>query len=456
MSHYDTIIKNGNVVLEDSVQSLDIGITDGTISSLQESITASADKIYDAEGNYIFPGMIDVHVHLDEPGRQDWEGFTTGSRMLAAAGGTTFFDMPLNGIPSTTTTEALLEKAAIGKEKSIIDFGLWGGLVPGNESHIADLAAHGVIGFKAFLSPTGNKEFEAADDMTLLRGMKEIAKTGKLLALHAESGPIIQYLTEQTAWQKDITADDYAATRPIQAETEAVERAIHYAEVTGCPLHFVHISSIRAVELIEQAKNRGVDVSVETCAHYLLFSHDDLAEKGAVAKCAPPLRDVDEQQKLIQKVKESQFDMISSDHSPCPASLKDRSLNLLEAWGGISGGQFTLLTMIELALTFEIPFAKVAALTACRPAERFKLTRKGKITIGNDADLAIVDLNQPFHVSADTFHAKHKISLYMNHTFPCTIAATFSRGRLVFRNNDFPASQSRGTWMQTENKPSIV
>lgn len=240
-----------------------------------------------------------MHVHFSEPGRAHWEGFETGSQMMAAGGCTTYFDMPLNGIPSTVDQKALLEKVNVGEEKSVIDFGLWGGLVPGNIEDLEELAKSGVIGFKAFLSTTGNDEFERADDFTLLHGMKKIAKLGKVLALHAESEPITQWLKQEKEELGLFSSDDYAATRPVHAESEAVERAITYAGLTGCPLHFVHISSGLAIEKIESAKQRGLDVTVETCPHYLLFNQNDLIEKGAVAKCAPPLREKAEQERLI-------------------------------------------------------------------------------------------------------------------------------------------------------------
>ncbi|MFV2050220.1 allantoinase AllB, partial [Metabacillus sp. YM-086] len=308
MEQLDLIIKNGSVVLPSGLEKMDIGIKDGKITEIEKAITKSTLNIWDATNQYIFPGMIDVHVHFSEPGREHWEGFHTGSQMMAAGGCTTYFDMPLNGIPSTVTKEALYEKAKLGNEKSYVDFGLWGGLVPGNESDLEELAHSGAIGFKAFLSTTGNKEFEAVDDITLLNGMKKIAKLGKILALHSESAAITNWLKEQKEQEGNISADDYLETRPIIAEVEAVERAIYYSELTGCPLHFVHISSAKAIEKIEEAKAKGLNITVETCAHYLLYNHEHLRELGTVAKCAPPLREKEEQEKLITLLINGKFD----------------------------------------------------------------------------------------------------------------------------------------------------
>ncbi|WP_338448547.1 allantoinase [Niallia oryzisoli] len=449
MAQYDHIIQNGFVVLPDEVIKTDLAIKDGVIAEIGNKLSGTCKEERDAEGEYIFPGMIDVHVHFNDPGRDSWEGFETGSNMMAAGGGTTYFDMPLNGIPSTVNKTALFEKAAHGKAKSLVDFGLWGGLVPGNVGELKGLAENGVIGFKAFLSDSGNEDFERVDDPTLLEGMKEIASLNKILALHAESAAITDFLTKEKKELGLVTADDYLASRPIIAEVEAVDRALSYAKVTGCSLHFVHISSAAAVEQIEKAKAEGIDVSVETCAHYLLFNHDDLVEKGAVAKCAPPLREKREQEKLIRLLIDGKFDMITSDHSPSPYSMKDPATHhLFDAWGGISGGQFTLLALIELAVQYRIPITKVARLLAGAPASRFDLVSKGKIGVGMDADLAIVSLEESFTVTEDNFFAKHKQSIYMGHTFPCAIKLTMNKGSIVYENGKIIDENRRGKWLK--------
>ncbi|WP_175638651.1 allantoinase [Metabacillus schmidteae] len=450
MEKMDLMIKNGIAVLPTGLEQVDIGIKDGRIHILGKNLLNESKNTWDASNQYVFPGMIDVHVHFSEPGREHWEGFHTGSQMMAAGGCTTYFDMPLNGIPSTVTEEALFEKANLGNEKSLVDFSLWGGLVPGNEDDLGALAESGVIGFKAFLSTTGNKEFEAVDEITLLNGMKQIAKRGKVLALHSESAAITNWLKEEKEKEGKFTADDYLETRPIMAEVEAVQRAIYYSMITGCPLHFVHISSAEALEIIQQAKSIGLNITVETCTHYLLFNHQDLRDRGTIAKCAPPLREKEEQEKLINLLINQKFDMISSDHSPCPYELKDPKVhNLFEAWGGISGGQFTLMSMIELAVKYNIPFELVAKWTAQNPAERFGLSdRKGQIKEGKDADFAIVTLDKSFTVTEDNFYAKHKESLYLGHTFPCEITGTINRGNVVYENGRVMDGIPNGCWVK--------
>jgi len=449
MKPFDTIIQNGTVVFQNEVKKAEVAIKDGKIVAIGEAISGEAERIINAEGQYVFPGMIDVHVHFSDPGRDYWEGFHTGSQMMAAGGCTTYFDMPLNGIPSTINKDALYQKAEKGNRTSWTDFALWGGLVPGNEPHLAELAKEGVIGFKAFLSTTGNKEFENVDDVTLLKGMKIIAGLGKVLALHSESGPITDWLKEEKEQAGLLSADDYLETRPIAAEAEAVQRALYYAEVTGCPLHFVHISSAEAIEKIEEAKRKGMKVTVETCPHYLLFNHQALRDHGAIAKCAPPLRMPEEQQKLIDLLIDQKFDMISSDHSPCTSDLKDpATYNLFEAWGGISGGQFSLLSMLELALQHNIPFEHVAQWTALNPAKQFGLSSKGQIAEGYDADLVMLSIDEPFTVTEENFLAKNKISLYIGHTFPCTVKKTMNRGQIVYEQGAISADQPGGQWIK--------
>lgn len=446
---YDLIVKNGSVVFHDEVKKTNLAVKDGIVVEIGDDIDGEADVVWDAEGQYVFPGLIDVHVHFNEPGREDWEGFSTGSSMLAAGGCTTFFDMPLNGVPSTTDLEALQQKGKIGEEKSFVDFGLWGGLVPGNKNDLAPLAEKGVVGFKAFMSPSGNKEFAAVDDNTLLNGMKTIAGLRKILALHAEDGAMVQFLQREKERLEKFGPDDYLQSRPIAAEWLAVRKAITFAEQTGCSLHFVHISSAEAVEEIQQAKKRGLDVTLETCPHYLLFDHEHTKKLGAVAKCAPPLRELSDQKKLVDLFLKDQIDFVASDHSPSPWNLKEDETNFFNVWGGISGGQFTLMAMIELAVRYRIPFPKLIHWTSARPAKRFGLDgKKGEIAKGKDADLVIISLKDSFTVEKNSLLQKHKHSLYVNHTFPCKIFATFQRGKLVFDNGRIRASKPLGQWLK--------
>ncbi|MHA6488593.1 allantoinase [Bacillus cabrialesii] len=432
--NYDMVIKGAKAVTPSGVKKADIAVRNGIIAEIGSAIEAGGAAVVQASGHYVFPGAVDCHVHFNEPGREDWEGIETGSQMMAAGGCTTYFDMPLNCIPSTVTAEHLLAKAELGRQKSAVDFALWGGLVPGHIEDIRPMAEAGAIGFKAFLSKTGTDEFTSVDERTLLKGMTEIAAAGKTLALHAESDAITSYLQMVLANKGKVDADAYAASRPEEAEAEAVYRTIQYAKATGCPVHFVHISTAKAVRLIREAKQEGLDVSVETCPHYLLFSHDDLRKKGSAAKCAPPLRSQQSKEALIEALIAGHIDMVSSDHSPCRPSLK-REDNLFLSWGGISGGQFTLLGMLELALEHQILFETIAEWTAAAPARRFGLQQKGRLEEGCDADFVLVGM-EPYTVTRESMFAKHKLSLYEGHTFPCRISATYSKGRCVYSSRD--------------------
>lgn len=447
----DWIIRGGSVVLQDEVRLMDIGIKSGVIAQLGENLNSEAESEIDAAGSVVMPGMVDVHVHLNEPGLSDWEGFATGSAALAAGGCTTYIDMPLNGIPPTVTVAAMKQKLEAAKSRSYVDYALWGGLVPGHLDDLERLNDAGVIGFKAFMSSPGDpgeEAFREVDDLTLWEGMKRIASMKRVLALHAESEPLVARLSQAKQAAGAVSAKDYSASRPIMAELEAVARALFYAEQTGCPLHFVHISSAEAVRLIAQAKRRGVDVTLETCPHYVALTEDDLERLGPVAKCAPPLRSGEEQERLWQALRDGHIDMISSDHSPCPGELK-RSGNFFEAWGGISGAQSSLELMIgEGHLKRGIPLPDLARMLSYAPARRFGLhPYKGEIRIGADADLAMVGLRSSYELQADQLHYRHKHSPYVGRTFACKVLATWCRGHLVYEEAGGLSSVMPGVWL---------
>lgn len=427
---YDLLFKNAQLVCENYILPGDIAVKDGVICAIGSNL-GEAVKTIDVQGDFIFPGGIDVHVHFNEPGNEEWEGFTTGSKLLAAGGVTTYFDMPLNANPPTINVEALQLKKQLANEKSIVTPYFWGGLVHNNVSQLEALAHEGVIGFKAFLSNSGFTPFAAVENDSLLQGMREIARLGKILALHAESNELTSFLQQQKIAEGKLTAQDYAHSRPIVAEVEAVNRALYFAELTGCALHFVHISSAAAVASIHAVKLRGLDVSVETCPHYLWFN-DQTLERGVLAKCAPPLRSESEQKKLLDCLIAGQIDIIASDHSPCPPAMKDlTNQHFFQAWGGINGGQFTLLTLLTLCDQYNIAYENVAKWLSDAPAKRFKLEKRGRLAIGYAADLTIVT-KQPFTVTQENHHAKHKATIYEGETFNHTIVATYSNGRCVY------------------------
>lgn len=449
----DLIIKNGSVVLKNEVRVLDIGIKAGRIVQLGGALEEGhAAQIADASGLTVMAGMIDVHVHLNEPGLGDWEGFETGSAALAAGGCTTYVDMPLNGIPPTVTVSAMEQKLAAAKDRSYVDYAIWGGLVPGKLHELIPLHEAGVVGFKAFMSSPGDPSedaFREVDDYTLLEGMKIIAGMNRVLALHAESEPIVSKLGRDMREAGRLRPADYVASRPIIAELEAINRALFYAEQTGCALHFVHISSEAGVRSILQARERGVNVTVETCPHYLALTAADLDRKGAVAKCSPPLRDAKEREKLWAAVAEGAIDMISSDHSPCPASMKEAD-NFFDAWGGIAGAQSSVELIIgEGHVKRGLPLTLLSDLLAGGPARRFGLQgSKGEIRIGADADLVLIDLNRSYILEEEHLYQKHKHSPYIGEELHCRITATYLRGHRVYGEAEGLGEAKRGLWVR--------
>jgi allantoinase len=298
--------------------------------------------VIDATGCLLLPGAIDAHVHFNEPGRTEWEGFATGSRACAAGGTTTFFDMPLNAHPPTCDRASFDLKRAAAERASHVDFALWGGLVPGDPGRIEELHRAGAVGLKAFMCESGIDDFAKADLPTLRAGMERAAELEMLVAVHAEFDPPPH--TAEGGWR------DYVASRPVSLELDAIQTAIDIAGETGCRLHIVHVSSGSGVALITEARARGVDVTCETCPHYLVFTEDDLERLGAAGKCAPPLRQKAERDDLLTWLRAGEVRRRGSDHSPSPPEMKTHA-NFFKVWGGISGCQHLLPLLVDLDST---------------------------------------------------------------------------------------------------------
>jgi len=397
----------------------DVAVDDGRIVAVGAELGLSAAETIDATGLRVLPGAVDAHVHFNDPGRADWEGWASGSAAAAAGGTTTVVEMPLNAHPPTVDADAFRRKLAAAEAASVIDFALWGGLVPGNVPRLAELAELGVAGFKAFMCPSGIDDFEAADDETLRAGMAEAARLGLPVAVHAESAEITAGLTARATgrgWR------DYLASRPVEAELEAIARALALADETGCALHVVHVSSGRGVRLVAEARARGVDVTCETCPHYLVLGEDDLERLGAVAKCAPPLRARADRDDLRAQLDAGAVDLLASDHSPAPASMKQGD-DAFAVWGGISGCQ----SLLALALTAGVPTELVSE----RPASRLRLPGKGRLEPGADADLALVDATAELELRAGELLYRHRHSPYVGMRLRGRVTATFLRGRRV-------------------------
>jgi allantoinase len=432
MSDLDLVIRGGTVVAPDGVRRADIGIADGRIAVVDETLAATARETLDAAGLHLLPGAVDAHVHFNDPGRTAYEGFESGTRACAAGGTTTVVDMPLNAQPPTIDARAFDAKRAVAGRTAVVDFALWGGLVPGDVTRLDELAARGVVGFKAFMADTTMPEFPMADDLTLYEGMARAATLGLPVAVHAESDPITAALAARARREGRRGVRDYLASRPAIAEIEAVGRALLLAEETGCALHVVHVSTGRAVALVAEARARGVDATCETCPHYLVLDEDDAERLGAVAKCAPPLRPGAERAALWAAIAAGEISCVVSDHSPAPPERKQGD-DFFAIWGGITGCQALLGLLLdaghhERGLALE----RVASLAAGAAAARFRLPRKGRIAPGADADLAVVDLAGETVLTAESLLHRHPHSPWAGRTLRGRIARTLVRGATVF------------------------
>ncbi len=414
------IVRGGEVVTPRGVERADVHIAGGRVTAVGQDLDEAAGGEIDATGLHVLPGGIDSHVHFNEPGRAEWETIAHGSSALAAGGCTAFVDMPLNSLPVTIDGASFDLKLNAMNDSSILDFGLWGGLVPGNLGRLEELAARGVMGFKAFMCPSGIDEFPACNRHVLREGMQRIASLGSILLVHAEDPA---HLHEA----RGRTARDFIRSRPPEAEVDAIFRAIELSEETGCRLHLVHVSTAEGMALIQQAVARGIDVSGETCPHYLLYVEDDLERLGGLGKCAPPLRTHADRQGLWRMLDEGTLPMVVSDHSPSTLDLKQGD-DYSKLWGGISGCQSTRQLLLGRAL----PAATVAAVTATNVARRFGLAGKGEITPGFDADLWLVDLGADDVVRREDLLYLNRFSVHEGHRITGRTVMTLLRGEPVY------------------------
>jgi allantoinase len=405
----------------------DIAIADGVIAALE---AGPARAEIDARGLAVLPGVIDAHVHFNEPGRTDWEGWATGTRALAAGGATACVEMPLNAHPPTIDGPAFDAKVTAARASAVVDFALWGGLVPGNLDRLEELAERGVVGFKAFMCDSGIADFPAVDEDTLGAGMAQAAALGLPVAVHAED-PATLREPAGTDWRA------FVASRPVAAELRAIETAIELARETGCSLHVVHVSTARGVDLVTQS-----DATCETCPHYLTLTEDDLDRFGARAKCAPPLRSAAERDALWERLGDLAF--IASDHSPCPPDMK--AGDFTSAWGGIAGCQ----TLLPLLLDAGVALDEVRRLTSIGPASRLRLP-KGGIALGADADLVLVDLADRH---APELLDRHRLSPFAGRPLRGRVVRTLVRGTTVFHDGRIVAEPLGRLLKPTKGDPA--
>ncbi|MFN8224583.1 MAG: allantoinase AllB [Gaiellales bacterium] len=424
----DLVVRGGIVAGE----TIDIAVADGVVAARGPDLPGGRKEL-DASGLIVLPGSVDAHVHLNDPGRAGWEGIPTGTRALAAGGTTTAVDMPLNSSPPTVDGAAFAAKADAIAGRSYVDLALWGGLVPGPLDRLDELAECGVVGFKAFMCDSGIGDFPRVDDDTLAEGMRRAAALGLPVAVHAEDEAVTQRLTSEARRAGATGARAWLATRPPETETSAITRAILLAEETGCALHVVHVSTAAGVALVAEARARGVDVTCETCPHYLLLDETAVETIGALAKCAPPLRPATIRAELLAEVRRGVVDTIGSDHSPAPAAMKN-DLDFFAVWGGISGAQ----TLLQAVLELDLPPRLVSA----SPAALLGLSRKGRLEPGFDADLVLVEA-RPTTLTTDDLHYHHRHSPYVGRTFAHRVAHTLLRGQTVWDGAAFATPPGR-------------
>jgi allantoinase len=393
------ILRGGRVVTGGEIISAAVHIEDGVIRAVERIGDANA------SGPVILPGLVDTHVHINEPGRTHWEGFETATRAAAAGGVTTLIEMPLNSIPATTSIAAYREKLAAADGKLTVDCGFWGGVVPGNTAELELLWRAGVFGFKCFLVPSGVAEFEHVGEAHLREAMPVLARLGALLLVHAES-------------------PEYLPARPPQSECDAIAMMIRLAEETGARVHIVHLAAIEALPLIEAAQAADVAISVETCPHYVAF--DEVPAQSYLFKCAPPIRSG-------LRAALSRIGMVVSDHSPAPPDLKQRDYE--SAWGGIASLELGLSVMH----TIHDSLTDLAQWMCEAPARLAGLSTVGRITAGCEANLTVFDPDARWTVDPEKLHQRHKLTPYAGRELRGRVTATYLRGEKIYDDGEFAA-----------------
>ncbi|MFE7126268.1 allantoinase AllB [Streptomyces sp. NPDC057617] len=424
MSGVSLVLRSTRVITPEGTRAASIAVAGGRIAAVLPygaDVPAGA-RLVDAEDDAVLPGLVDTHVHVNDPGRTEWEGFRTATRAAAAGGITTLLDMPLNSLPPTTTVAHLRTKQAVARTRAHVDVGFWGGAIPGNTEDLRPLYDAGVFGFKCFLSPSGVEEFPELDREQLGRSLAEIAGFGGLLIVHAEDPGELA-----AAPQRGGPAyADFLASRPRAAENAAVEGLVAQAKRLGARVHVLHLSSSDALPLIAAAKREGVRITVESCPHFLTLTAEEVPDGATEFKCCPPIREAANRDALWQGLADGTIDCVVSDHSPCTPDLK--SPDFAAAWGGISSLQLGLPAIWTEARDRGHSLEDVARWMSSGPAALAGLSRKGAIEAGRDADFAVLAPDETFTVDPAALHHRNQVTAYAGKRLYGVVRSTWLRG----------------------------
>ena len=431
---HQLVIRAKRAVFPDGIRPAVVVVDDERITALLEDGAAveAREEIVVPDDQVLMPGLVDSHVHVNEPGRTPWEGYESATRAGLAGGITTILDMPLNSSPPTTTVDNLDAKEEAAQGKLSVDVGFWGGAVPGNIDQMAPLWDKGVFGFKCFTAHSGIDEYGYLGYEGVKEVLAELAELDAVLIVHAEDSRILAEAPQ------DIT-DQYAtflASRPRAAENTAIEQVLAAARETGARVHILHLSSAEALPAIRAAKQEGVKVTVETCPHYLTFASELIPDGATEYKCCPPLRENDNRKALWEGLKDGTIDHIASDHSPCTVDLKVKDTgDFGKAWGGVASVQLGLPAVWTAGEEFGIELSDIARWLAANPCASFRVPGKGSIAVGNDADFAVVAPEETFVVDVEDLEHKNKISPYQGRILRGVVKRTVLRGRTVDRDS---------------------
>ena len=435
MAAPDLIIRGQRVVLPDAIAPRSIHIREERIVFVGDytEVVAGCEVIEAADESVVMPGLVDTHVHINAPGRTEWEGFRSATQAAAAGGVTTLVDMPLNSIPPTTTLANFQTKLETARNDCFVDVGFWGGVVPGNTPELAKMFAAGVVGFKCFLVPSGVDEFQHVTEADLREAMPELTRLGAMLIVHAElPGPI----------RTDSPDGDYRSflnSRPRAAENTAIELMIRLSREFDTRVHIVHLSSAEALPQLRAAQQAGVKITAETCPHYLHFTAETVPEGATEFKCCPPIREETNREELWDGLRDGTIDFVVSDHSPCPGEMKLReSGDFMKAWGGIASLQLRLPIVWTEARRRGFSLEDMARWLCANPARQVSFAPpKGSISVGSDADLVIWNPVQQFKVAGGSLHHRHKITPYDGEVLNGVVQKTLLRGRLIYDSGHF-------------------